>query len=503
MSGTGGMRHSGAITLLLLTTLVHIGFPQTYYTASTENILNPCRGTLISREPGRPDGITLPYVPQSVATLQSFRGSQSNAWSRNPMSSLVQINYYLGQWRGSALPQAFIDSLNSEAAHIRAAGLKLVLRFSYCANNSTDPHDADADRVCGHIRQLHDYFNNNKDILYVVQVGWIGWWGEGGTSGAASSYYYGYEPDHHTVERRKIYDSTLYHVPSNVWVMGGMGVSQRWCLYDSTSVTSATAFDGSKMSRLGLFDDSQGSNQNGNIIWRIPVACGGTRTMSDSQYTKTWWQNNSEWLMWGGELASGDTTSEWVGASQPYSIYKENQRWHANWFNCTEWGSPDPVTHFINLGIWDSWRKSLGYRHELVSSTIPGSVTSGGSFHFQAEVKNTGWGNQLHTSKLNLLLRNNSTLAVTTIPLFRERTVYDPRFWHPNVTTTLDTTVTLPAMAAGTYSVLLSLPDTNATISTRPEYAIHFANTTANGYAWESRTGFNDLGVDLVVSGNK
>eukprot|EP01050_Picozoa_sp_SAG11_P039789 SAG11_NODE_16928_length_533_cov_1.359447_1_plen_65_part_10 len=35
-----------------------------------------------------------------------------------------------------------------------------------------------ADMIVGHMEQLHEVFNDNIDVIYVLQAGWLGSWGE-------------------------------------------------------------------------------------------------------------------------------------------------------------------------------------------------------------------------------------------------------------------------------------------------------------------------------------
>jgi len=63
-----------------------------------------------------------------------------------------------------------------------------------------------------------------------------------------------------------------------------------------------------------------------------------------------------------------------------------------------------------------------------------------------------------------LILKNNETQVKTKINLLISRQPpYDPRYWFAGDTTTIDTTITLPEMVEGSYSILLSLPDTHTT----------------------------------------
>jgi hypothetical protein len=100
-------------------------------------------------------------------------------------------------------------------------------------------------------------------------------------------------------------------------------------------------------------------------------------------------------------------------------------------------------------------------------------------------VQNQGWAAPFNSRNVELVFRNTSSGA-----LYRVKLATDPRRWLANQTTTISQTVTLPAnMVKGSYAVLLNLPDPQASLSNRPEYAIQLANSNT----WEAATGFNNL----------
>jgi hypothetical protein len=67
--------------------------------------------------------------------------------------------------------------------------------------------------------------------------------------------------------------------------------------------------------------------------------------------------------------------------------------------------------------------------------------------------------------------------------------------WLAGTTTTINQTITLTGVPAGSYALFLNLPDANSGLSTRPEYSIQLANTGT----WEASTGFNNLLKTITV----
>jgi hypothetical protein len=107
-------------------------------------------------------------------------------------------------------------------------------------------------------------------------------------------------------------------------------------------------------------------------------------------------------------------------------------------------------------------------------------------------VANTGFASLYNQRPVQLILRNTSTGAVYRLPMNA-----DPRRWYAGTTVAVNQTLVLPtSIPAGTYAMLLALPDAASSLSSRPEYSIQLANTGI----WESSTGFNKLNLNLVVS---
>ncbi|MBK7318049.1 DUF4874 domain-containing protein [Candidatus Villigracilis affinis] len=129
------------------------------YDPVTTIITNPERGFLHTYSPCESDLFDL-------ATLQNYRAAEH--------ISLVLCNFYLTNFKTSAINQTTLNTLQTQLNTIRSAGLKVVLRFSY---TSTDNVDASLAQILSHIDQLAPILQSNSDVIYVWQAGFIGQWG--------------------------------------------------------------------------------------------------------------------------------------------------------------------------------------------------------------------------------------------------------------------------------------------------------------------------------------
>ena len=88
--------------------------------------------------------------------------------------------------------------------------------------------------------------------------------------------------------------------------------------------------------------------------------------------------------------------------------------------------------------------------------------------------------------------------TVWTVPV----PAVDPRTWLPGTTSTASAAFTLPAgMPAGTYDVLVALPDAAETLRSDVRYSVRPANAdnASRSQAWESSLGAFRTGTLLTV----
>jgi hypothetical protein len=160
------------------------------------------------------------------------------------------------------------------------------------------------------------------------------------------------------------------------------------------------------------------------------------------------------------------------------------------------------------IPIWDAGgcepeiKVKLGYRFQLVNATIPSAVNLGTTLQMRFQMANTGWATAVNPRGVQVVLRNKLTNQEFFIQLAdglstpTDRTL-DPRFWTNESLTTININKALPAnIPVGDYDLFLHLFAPEASIKSRPEYAIRLANQNV----WEPSTGYNSLQTSLKVN---
>jgi hypothetical protein len=414
------------------------------YTASTAVITNPERG--FYRHVGC-------ETPLSQSQLTSFRTSGGE--------SLMLCVFYLRSFVNAPISQSTLNLFQQQMDTVRKAGLKAIVRFAYNDNNS--PVDATPAMVNTHLTQLAPYLTANKDIIAVVQAGLIGAWGEwGNTNNYGDSYNMTAK---NIADRKSVVDKLLDVVPAERMVQLRMPLFKTK-LYTPTALTASEAYNGSAKARLGHHNDCFLSNASDYGTYINP-SVEFPYLAAETNYVPS----------------GGETCNYAPPRSDCPTAVAEMGRFHWSYLNLDY--NTTVLNNWKTQGCFTQVKQKLGYRFVLKSGAFSRTAKPGGGFVVNLQLQNEGWSAPFNSRDVELVFRNTASGAN-----YRVKLATDPRHWLSNQTVTINQTVALPAnMPAGSYAVLLNLPDPQASLRDRPEYAIQLANSNT----WEASTGFNNL----------
>ena len=207
--------------------------------------------TTIFRNPER--GFTEELGGETMLTDNNNHVIQPEAsWyfsdSRTATQSLVVVIYYLGNYKTKDLSSAILQGFDEDMQILRNKGYKCILRFAYDWNSKNDASVTWAKR---HIEQLKPHLEANADVIYVIETGFVGRWGEW--------YYssnYGNETQHMNDNRRQILTAMLDACPSNRFLLVRYPMIKTEYLGDNTALTSTQAYQNTARARLGHHNDA-------------------------------------------------------------------------------------------------------------------------------------------------------------------------------------------------------------------------------------------------------
>ncbi len=425
-------------------------------------INNPECGFYRLEETGMVQGKITPYDKLDPQRLQKIRKEHT----------LLFRYFGLKEWRTVDIPDSVLRYVRDDFNAIRFAGLKCIPRFTYSANIG-EP-DASLQIILRHLQQLKPILQQNKDVIAVMQAGFIGAWGEwhSSTNGNES-----------VQNMRTVLNAILDALPSDrmVQLRTPRYKQQIFALpFDPTAaLSSQKAYSRTPVARVGHHNDCfLADNNDMGTYWR--------NNRVDTALAKSYLHLDNRFVPMGGETCQ---TSEFSGCKD---ALKELERMRWSFLNADF--NTDVLKSFESSGCMDEIKRKLGYRLSIVRAEFNPQVFQSGSFDFAMKITNTGWAAPFNRREAELLLRNTRDASV-----FRVKLPADPRFWLSGDTASISVSAGIPpTMKSGWYSVLLNFPDPDSALHARPEYSIHLANKNM----WESGTGYNDLRDSVFVSLN-
>ena len=186
----------------------------------------------------------------SVKSPYRVKNHIDSNWGKKDCMTMPVVLYNFGNFKSQDLPDEILAGFDEDMQELRNFGLKCVLRFAYTERES-DKVDATPEWVQRHLEQLKPHLAANADVIYVLEAGFVGVWGEW--------YYsqnYGNETQHVTANRRKVIGYLFDNAPAEMFILFRYPMIKTEYLGDSRPLTSAEGFSGSVRARMGCHNDA-------------------------------------------------------------------------------------------------------------------------------------------------------------------------------------------------------------------------------------------------------
>jgi hypothetical protein len=463
--------------------------------AEGEVLVNPERGFRFEFKIGLEDGEEQGLSGRSAWRFREFSDSAV---------AVAQAYCYLDRYGGSdTIAQSKIEAIERDFARARREGVKFLLRFAY-ERDMTRRKGPSPERIFAHIRQLAPLVRRNIDVVYVLQMGWVGAWGEFHSSASGI--------ENSAELTAKIAALTLEMLPENRFtqarthyirkaMLGGLGGDRE--------VTAASAWSAAPEARIGYFNDATLANFHdygtfledpaklAKMTWDGVVGQkydepGGAvfdRMARESAFVPV----DGE-LFWNGHVD--------LSRQNALAAIQRFRRHHYSTFSLvhghslldmkSEFGAIDawkkfPVTpelleaysiafdrrYFEDAparSAFEYIRDHLGYRLTLEALEISPGAAPGRAFTAKAKVKNSGFAAPVNRRKAYFVLIAPDGKALEFPSSF------DCRALASESVREISVSASVPRGApAGPYRLALWLPDESGILRYRPEYAIAFA----------------------------
>ena len=466
------------IMLICLVSNVITGYSQekssVNYTESFDIIANPERGLQKYSITNTNYYTNTGYSNISESEIRGWRTGAEKV-------TVVYRHFLLSTFMDTTISQNYLDNINLDFNRIRNAGLKCIVRFAYSDRIESSPQQPEKSQILAHIEQLAPLLESNKDIILSHQAGFIGTWGEWyytnsaefGTEGSISAAQW--------KNRKEIVNAMLNVTPAGIPLQVRYPKIKK-TLYGNSQLNETSAYQNTANARIGFFNDAflngwgdmgtySVSSENQNPVGTIDYKY----LANETKYT----------------IMTGETNG--VKAPRTDGANAVNEMDMTNWTTLNRDYYTQNWTNWIESGHYDEILRRLGYRFVLRSSDF---VLNGKNLSVEINLDNVGFARPSKYRDVYLVLKNNENDSIHSFSFDST----DIRKWETAVN--LDQVFDLSELPEGSYTCYLNLPDSNETLSARPEYAIRFANEGV----WESTSGYNQLNQTVAVrslTGNK
>ena len=473
------------------------------YRESFVDFPNPERGFYIPIQTS-----TAQFVPLDSSVLASYRKQPQRTAKANysVYCTLVYRAYRLETFKDKPLDKPFLTQVQADFDIARATGVKLILRFAYTDKATTGdcpdqykicPPYGDAPKaiVLEHIRQLSSLLSGNADIIAVLQMGFIGIWGENYFTdyfGDASTNGLSVVPDSSWRDRNAVLSALLNALPPDRMVqVRTPQIKQRFVYGPQAPVTSApmdtaTAYNQMPASRIGFHNDCfMASPDDYGTFYDIGNST--TKRGPATDQLRRYMAQDSRYTAVGGETCD-DAFSPQNDCAPAGRIEQEMALMHYSYLNASY--NNDVNNDWQTNGCMAAIQRRLGYRFVLRDATLPAVAKAGQSLPIDISMDNVGYAAPYNPGPIELVLRNISTGSLHAFPIESDLRRLLPGQHR------LQYSIRLSAdLKPGRYELLLNLPDGYASLAKNPVYSKRLANEGL----WEERTGYNKLNHSLTI----
>ncbi len=438
-----------------------------------------CSGNGESGTAGDAPSSPVTFAPSTAIIVNPERGFYTTAdlakdrdlqYVRVAQKSLVyaaaHLDAYLGTNHAQDLPPQALSDIEAGFLAVRQAGIKAVVRFQYDDGEGypDGANDAPESWIIRHIQQLAPVLKRNEDVIFVVQAGFIGAWGEWHTSQNFS------DGPSSAGARKNVIDALLAALPGTRRTAIRYPAYKRM-FYGTTATTEAQLLAGADVARVGHFNDCFVSGPDDV----------GTYQYEPMDVLKDYLAVDTKYVPIGGETCAVDPRNSCATTTA------EMERFH--WTYINDDFDENVLATWQREGCRPEIERKLGYRLALLSGALPQSARPGGSFTLDLTLVNEGWAAPTHPRPVFVVLDGQDRRWLAELPV-------DVRTWLPGQLR-LVTRLRLPAaLVTGMYRLALFLPDAATGLRGRPEYSVQLANEAI----FSSANGDNTLGPLIIAA---
>ena len=404
------------------------------YEEASGDVVSPERGLYHAHE------VHSGTEPISGASVKALRATGHTLWL---------LEFYLTDFMTSSISTAYLNKMEECFDAIREGGVKAIVRFAYRNNNNNANEDKDPEvhQALVHVEQVAPILRKNEDILFCLQAGFIGTWGE---------WYY---TTHFASmsARKQLTDALLEAVPASrqIQLRTPAFKMSMYNLALKDTITAKTAHDGSIVSRLAGHNDCFGADKNDEGTFADETA-------------RNFWKADTRYAIMGGETCK---VSDYCLCPQ---TLKDLEDYH--WTYLHDGYNMEVLSRWKTDGCFSEIQSKLGYR--LVLSDVHyEAIEAGKPCKVTIRLENKGYAAPMNPREAWLVwITPDGKVEKSFLGA-------DARTWQPGYNAVVS--YFTPSTDKGT--LYLELPD--PLLSENPDYSMALANKNV----FDAKTGYNKL----------
>lgn len=376
---------------------------------------------------------------------------------------LLLLEVDLRNFRSEPLSENALDELNSILSAYRLKGKQIILRFIYdTEGNSAVYEPEDISVIINHMTQTAEVVNQYTDCVYIMQGLYIGAWGEMHTSSFAN-------PE----DLRTLANHLNSVVDPSVFFAVRTPAQWRAVTGTDNPLTAENAYNGTLISRLGLFNDGMtGSHTDLGTYAQNERAESAPGVVKFSRDAETAFQNQlCNYVPNGGEAVIDNPINDLMPAVEYLSEL------HVSYLNSEydmgvlkKWADAEYSGEdaYDGLNGYEYIGNHLGYRYIVRSSDVEYASPFKDTAVLKIDIENDGFSSAYRKFDVSFVLKNADTDEEYYIPVDT-----DTRTWLSGSTVKIEIPIEVRAYDPGTYDLYLNINDPNV------GFYIYFANNSA------------------------
>ena len=431
-------------------------------------VKNPDRGfyRLIQKELQKGDEDYSEFEKQIKATEEEYPDVSIISFQLN------LINYVKGN---TDITNSKIKNINEYFSIMRKHGYKVIFRVVYDSKGAKNP-EPEFDIILRQIEQLKDVYITNKDIIFVVEAGYLGSYGE----------WHDGKYDKELDKKNKIIKKLLEVIPEEIQINLRKPQFITEYIGNKQTISENNSYSNEEIARLGLHND-------GYLASETDL---GTYEKNERTESLIWQSEQTKYTAFGGEAQNKNSVY-----NDLKNAIEDMKNRHCNYLNRTydrevkeKWKNTKYTgndSNYIGKDGMTYIQNHLGYRLLLQGININGKKTNE-SADVSIVLQNIGFGNIIKEKKIELIYTNGTQIYRVETDIDIRKQLQDNRY-------ILKINDKLPQkMEQGNYKVYLSIGEPYESLKENSNYYIKIVNKDF----WNEELKANYLGNIEIQNNN-